>query len=342
MITTNNNAELRSASADPAIDAAGWSRKRVVAEGRRLIPVVGAVAVLLALIAVFVPTFYSPMNIANVARQSAAVGVVAVGMTFVIITAGIDLSVGAILAATSVLSAMLLMAGIPAAVVILVSLLLGALLGAVNAFLVAAVRIQPFVATLATSAVIGGLALQSTNGTQVQLDLIGDGLLGFLGSGSVLGVPGPVIVFLATALVGGAILRYTTFGRYVYAVGGSQEAARLSGIRVRPVLFGVYAIAGVTAAIAGLMYTSRLNVGDPTSGGLIALDAIAAVVIGGTSLFGGSGRILGTVLGALLLAVLANVLDLLGVSPFMQQTMKGVVIVVAVVVTLLVSKKGRS
>lgn len=341
-MTTSNNTEMRARSGEPVTDPARWSLQSAATEGRRLIPVVGFVVVLLVLLAVLVPSFYSPMNIANVARQSAAVGVVAVGMTFVIITAGIDLSVGAILAAVSVLSAMLLMAKVPAIWVILISLIAGAVLGAVNAFLVANVRIQPFVATLATSAVIGGLALQSTNGTQVQLDLIGDGLLGFMGSGSVFGVPGPVIIFLGTALVGGAILRYTTFGRYVYAIGGSQEAARLSGIRVRPVLFGVYAIAGVTAAIAGLMYTSRLNVGDPTSGGLIALDAIAAVVIGGTSLFGGSGRIIGTVLGALLLAVLANVLDLLGVSPFMQQTMKGVVIVIAVVVTLLMSKKTRS
>ncbi|MCU1585959.1 MAG: rbsC [Microbacteriaceae bacterium] len=341
-MTTTKNADLRAPSTDPSIGTAQRSRQEAAVEGRRLIPVIGFVVVLIVLLAVFVPTFYSPMNIANVARQSAAVGVVAVGMTFVIITAGIDLSVGAILAATSVFSGMLLMAGIPAYGVILISLILGALLGSMNAFLVANVKIQPFVATLATSAVIGGLALQSTNGTQVQLDLIGDGMLGFMGSGSVFGVPGPVIIFLATALIGGAILRYTTFGRYVYAIGGSQEAARLSGIRVRPVLFGVYAIAGITAATAGLMYTSRLNVGDPTSGGLIALDAIAAVVIGGTSLFGGSGRIVGTVLGALLLAVLANVLDLLGVSPFMQQTVKGVVIVVAVVVTLLMSKKSRS
>ncbi|WP_454109387.1 ABC transporter permease [Leifsonia shinshuensis] len=333
---------MRIPSGDAPAGTTGWWRQKAATEGKRLIPVIGFVVVLLVVLAVLVPDFYSPMNIANVARQSAAVGVVAVGMTFVIITAGIDLSVGAVLAAISVLSGTLLAAKVPALWVILLSLLLGALLGGVNALLVSNMRIQPFVATLATSAVIGGLALQSTNGTQVQLDLVGDGLLGFLGSGSVLGVPGPVIVFLVTALIGGAVLRYTTFGRYVYAVGGSQEAARLSGIRVRPVLYGVYAIAGVTAAIAGLMYTARLNVGDPTSGGLIALDAIAAVVIGGTSLFGGSGRILGTVLGALLLAVLANVLDLLGVSPFMQQTMKGVVIVIAVVVTLFMAKKVRS
>jgi ribose transport system permease protein len=316
-------------------------RQRIFEELRRLAPIAAFVALLLILLAIVVPTFYSPMNVANVARQSAAVGVVAVGMTFVIITAGIDLSVGAMMAASSVLSAMLLSRGLPVLVVIVGSLAIGAALGSANAFFVTHLRVQPFVATLATSAIIGGLALQSTNGTQVQLDLIGDDLLGFMGSGAVLGVPGPVIIFLVTALIGGAILRYTTFGRYVYAVGGSQEAARLSGIRVRPVLYGVYAISGITAAVAGLMYTSRLNVGDPTSGGLIALDAIAAVVIGGTSLFGGSGRVLGTVLGALLLAILANVLDLLGVSPFMQQTMKGVVIIIAVVVTLLLSKKSR-
>lgn len=316
-------------------------RQGTLAGLKKVAPIVVVLVVLLTLLAVFVPNFYNPMNLANVARQSAAVGVVAVGMTFVILTAGIDLSVGAVVAASSVLSAMMLSVDLPVIVVIALGLLLGAALGAANAFFVSNLRIQPFVATLATSAVIAGLVLQSTNGTQVQLDMIGDGLLGFMGSGAVLGVPGPVIIFLATALVGGAILRFTTFGRNVYAVGGSPEAARLSGIRVRPVLYGVYAFAGLTAAVAGLMFTSRLNVGDPTVGGLIALDAIAAVVIGGTSLFGGSGRILGTVFGALLLAVLANVLVLLGVSSFMQQTMKGVVIIIAVVVTVLLSKKSR-
>jgi ribose transport system permease protein len=184
--------------------------------------------------------------------------------------------------------------------------------------------------TLATSAIVAGLALRTTDGTQLQIKLFSGGIFGWLATGSVLGFPAPLVVFVACAVIAGLVLRYTPFGRYVYAVGGSQEAARLSGIRVWPVLFGVYAIAGVCAAVAGVIFTARLNVADPNAGTLTTLDAIAAVVIGGTSLMGGQGGMLGTVLGAFLLAALANVLNLRGVSPFDQQMVKGAVIVLAV------------
>ena len=339
MTTINQTSSSKHSSPTAAASLTG--RQRALRELRRMGPVLGVLVLLLIALAVFVPTFYGPANLANVAQQSAQVGVVSVGMTFVIITAGIDLSVGSVMAGSSVLSGFLLTGHVPGFVVILACLAVGAVCGGLNALLVSRMRIQPFVATLATSAIIGGLVMQSTNGTQLQVSLITDPLLTFMGSGSVVGIPGPFIIFLGVALIAGGILRYTAFGRYVYAVGGSQEAARLSGIPVAPVLYGAYAIAGVTSAIAGLMYTAYLNVGDPTAGSLISLDAIAAVVIGGTSLAGGTGRILGTVFGALLLAVLANVLDLLGVSPFMQQTMKGVVIVLAVIITVIVARRSR-
>lgn len=315
---------------------------RTVAIVRRAAPIVLALAIVVVLAAIYVPSFFSGQNLANIARQASQTGVVSIGMTFVIITAGIDLSVGAMLAASSVLAGVLLQDHHSALMTVVVTLIGGAILGSLNAFTVANLKLQPFVATLASSAVIGGLALQVTQGTQIQLNLDPGGLLGFLGSGSVIGIPGPVIIFLGTALLGGAVLRFTTFGRYVYAIGGGQEAARLSGIKIKPVLYGVYAIAGVAAAVAGLMYTAQLNVGDPTAGNLIALDSIAAVVIGGTSLFGGSGRLIGTVFGALLLATLANVLDLVGVSSFLQEIVKGIVIVVAVLATGLFSPAGRA
>lgn len=329
---------LESGRQEATLDAGS----RTMAMVRRAAPIVIGLAVVVLVAAIYVPSFFTGQNLANVARQASATGVVAIGMTFVIITAGIDLSVGAMLAASSVLAAVLLQDQQSALLTVVLTLIGGAILGSLNAFTVANLKLQPFVATLASSAVIGGLALQATDGTQIQLILDPGGLLDFLGSGSVFGVPGPVIIFLGAALLGGAVLRFTTFGRYVYAIGGSQEAARLSGIKTKPVLYGVYAIAGVAAAIAGLMYTARLNVGDPTAGSLIALDSIAAVVIGGTSLFGGSGRLSGTVFGALLLAALANVLDLMGVSPFLQQVVKGVVIILAVLATGLLSAAGRA
>jgi ribose transport system permease protein len=302
-----------------------------------LFPIVLTV-VLGALLLAFVPNFFNIRNLENVTRQASSVGIVAVGMTFVIMTAGIDLSVGAILAVTSVLFATLLEGSVPVPLAVVISIGVGMVIGLANAFGVTFLRIQPFIMTLATAAIVGGLALRATNGTQIRLTLLNNQILDFFGSGSFLGMPGPVVIFLVCAVVGWAGLRYTTFGRYIYAVGGSQEAARLSGVRIRAVLFGAYAICGAGAAIAGLMYTSRLAVGDPTAGSTIALDAIAAVVIGGTSLAGGSGSMLGTVFGALLLATIANVLALLGVSSFDQQVVKGVVIIVAVLFASLATR----
>jgi ribose transport system permease protein len=290
-----------------------------------VILVVGAVA-----LAIFVPEFYNKPNLINVGRQTSLVGIVAVGMTFVILTAGIDLSVGAILGLVSVVVGKMINGGSPEGIAIIAGVAAGVGVGLFNALGVTRFRLQPFIMTLATSAIVAGLALRTTDGTQLQIKLFEGGIFGWLSSGSVLGFPAPLIVFIACAVAAGVVLRYTPFGRYVYAVGGSQEAARLSGIRVWPVLFGVYAIAGLCAAIAGTIFTARLNVADPNAGTLTTLDAIAAVVIGGTSLMGGVGGMTGTVLGAFLLAALANVLNLRGVSPFDQQMVKGAVIILAV------------
>jgi ribose transport system permease protein len=305
-------------------------RQRAATLARRyalavLVLVIGGLA-----LAIFVPEFYNRPNLLNVGRQTSLVGIVAVGMTFVILTAGIDLSVGATLGLVSVVVGKLLNGGSPEAVAIIAGLAAGVAVGVFNAIGATRFRLQPFIMTLATSAIIAGLALRTTDGTQLQIKLFNGGVFGWLATGSVLGFPAPLVVFVACAVVAGIVLRYTPFGRYVYAVGGSQEGARLSGIRVWPVLFGVYAIAGVCAAVAGVIFTARLNVADPNAGTLTTLDAIAAVVIGGTSLMGGYGGMLGTVLGAFLLAALANVLNLRGVSPFDQQMVKGAVIILAV------------
>lgn len=297
--------------------------------------------VLLVAVIVFVPAFLQPANIINVARQSSIVGVVAIGMTFVILTGGIDLSVGSILALTGVSMAMFINEGMIPSVAIIVALLIGVAAGVINGIGVAVLKIQPFIMTLATMVAIMGISLRVTSGGPQAFDNAG-GLFNFLGSGNVLGLPGPFLVFVIVAVIGILTLRYFSFGRYLYAIGGSAEAARLSGVPTTQTLIIAYAVSGLTAALAGVMTASRLGVGAPTAGGLANLDAITAVVIGGTSLMGGTGGAIGTVFGALLLAVLSNLMNLIGISPFDQQIVKGFVIILAVLFAMQATKKRIS
>ena len=287
--------------------------------------------------AVLSPTFFHVQNMINVTRQASIVGVVAVGMTFVILTAGIDLSVGSMVALVAVSAAMLIHSGLAIPVVILLALLLGLGVGLINGIGVTLLKIQPFVMTLAMLGIARGTTYQISNGSPKDFSSTSK-LLDFFGSGEILGIPGPLVIFLGAAVLGFLVLRYLPFGRYVYAIGGSVEAARLSGVKVNRVTLAVYAISGMCAAIGGLMTASRLSVGDPVAGNLVELDAIAAVVIGGTSLAGGLGGVLGTVAGALLLAMLANVLNLIGVSPYYQLIVKGAAIIGAVVLTSLANR----
>jgi ribose transport system permease protein len=308
--------------------------RRAVGLVRRYGAAVVVLVVLVIVVSAVVPGFFTRQNLLLVGEQSAVTGVTAVGMTFVIITAGIDLSVGATLGLVSVITALMLQQHhLAVPLTLLIGLLVGVAAGVLNAIGVAWLRMQPFVLTLATSAVVGGLALNLSGGTQLQLPLITGGVLGFLGDGNVVGLPAAFVVFLICALIGGFVLRFTPFGRYTYAVGGSVEAARLSGIPVRRILLGAYAIAGLCAALAGILSTARVNVGDPNAGSLTTLNAIAAVVIGGTSLFGGSGGMTGSVFGAILLSALADALNVKGVSAFDQQIWQGVVIIVAILWT---------
>ena len=297
--------------------------------------------VVVAAVAVFVPTFFQPANLINVARQSSTVGVVAIGMTFVILSGGIDLSVGSILALSGVSMAMLINAGMVPGVAIVIALVIGTASGVVNGIGVAILKIQPFIITLATTVAILGIALRVTAGGPQAFDNAG-ALFNFLGSGNVLGLPGPFLVFVIIAIIGMLTLRYFPFGRYLYAIGGSPEAARLSGVPTKKTLIIAYAVSGLAAGLAGVMTASRLGVGAPTAGGLANLDAITAVVIGGTSLMGGTGGALGTVFGALLLAVLSNLMNLIGISPFDQQIVKGVVIVLAVLFAMQATRKRIS
>jgi ribose transport system permease protein len=282
-------------------------------------------------VAVLAPEFFQTRNLVNVSRQASIIGVVAVGMTIVILTGGIDLSVGSTLALSTVVVAVLVNEGLPMPLAALAAVAVGSAAGAINGLGVAYLRIQPFVMSLATMVAVRGVGLRITDGGP-QLFTSDSPIVDFFGSGRVLGIPGPFIVFVAVAATAWAVLRYTTFGRYIYALGGSAEAARLSGVPIAWTTVRAYVLSGGLAGLAGFMTAARLSVGDPSGGSLLELDAIAAVVIGGTSLAGGAGGMVGTLLGALLLAVVSNVMNLMGVSPFDQYVVKGALIVIAVLI----------
>jgi ribose/xylose/arabinose/galactoside ABC-type transport system permease subunit len=312
-------------------------RKPVLHEGSRSTQVkrfVGDYGIILffvlivALLAFIAPNFFTLDNLVSVVRQSSIVGIIALGMTFVMITAGIDLSVGSVVAVAGLVFAMLAPSDGTALVVPLIAgTAVGLLVGFLSSALVVWGKIMPFLATLATMAIARTAALVITDGQVVS------GLSEpseWLGSGFIGPVPVPVLIFLALALVCEFVLSRTKFGSHVYAVGGNEESARKVGISVTRVLFTVYLIGGVMAAIGGIVLTARLNGAAPVAGTGYELQVIAAVVIGGTSLFGGVGTVRGTVLGVLLLGVVMNGMNLLGVSSYFQQGVQGVILVLAV------------
>ena len=313
----------------PGVPAQRFAVPQVIRDYKVVIVLLTAVLIITAITA---PEFFNLQNITNVSRQASVTGIVAIGMTYVVLTGGIDLSVSAILALAGVCFAMMLQGGVAVSVALAATALLGLVIGLVNGIGVTFLGIQAFIMTLATMAVAGGVALLLSGGTPISFDN-DSSILDVLGNGSVGGVPGPVVVFGVGVVLATLVLRYLPFGRFVYGIGGSLEAARLSGVRTTRILLIVYMISGLCAALAGIVTTSRLFVGHPTAGGFVMLDSIAAVVIGGTSLMGGRGSMIGTVVGVLLLAMVANLLNLLGVSPFNQQIAKGLIIIVAVLFT---------
>jgi ribose transport system permease protein len=276
------------------------------------------------------PYFLTVDNLIIVARQTSLVGIVAVGMTFVILTAGIDLSVGAVVGLTAVSVAYCLAHGYGMGIAIGAGLVVGLLVGILNGIGVNLAKVPPFIMTLGMMTMARGVALTFSNGKPIAVGAEA-AAFSWIGAGDVLGIPVPVLIFAVVAGAAAFVLRYTSFGRAVYAVGDNKEAARLSGIRVKRTLFVVYVIAGLLAALTGIIYVSRLTVGEPAAGMSLELDAIAIVVIGGTSLFGGQGRISGTIMGAAIVTVLSNLLDLLAVSPFTQQIIKGAIVIAAVI-----------
>jgi ribose transport system permease protein len=285
--------------------------------------------IMCAVAALVSDAFLNPFNIINVMRQVALFGIVSVGMTFVILTAGIDLSIGSIVAVVAVTAAMLLNSGLPIPLVIILGLAIGSLMGMLNGAGITLGGIPPFIMTLGTMVMGRGLAMTISDGHPIHFRAVADDF-SWLGQGHLLGLPVPVWVFATVAALAAGILRFTPFGRNIYAVGSNPEAARLAGIDVKRTVFMVYLISGFLSGLTALIFISRLTVGEPVAGVGLELEAIAITVIGGTSLFGGEGRVSGTILGAAIVAVLANILNLFGVSPFTQQIVKGAIIVAAV------------
>jgi ribose transport system permease protein len=273
--------------------------------------------------------FLTVSNLFDVMRQVSINAIISFGMTLTILLGGIDLSVGSVLAVSSVMMALTMKAGYPAGAATLLGLLAGALMGAANGLVITKGRVAPFIATLGMMTLLRGVALVLSNGSPIS-GFSGD-FFSMLGGGYLAGlIPLPVVWMLVLFVLFWFLLSRTVFGRHVYATGGNAEAARLSGVKTDQVQILVYTLAGVMAAFAGIILTSRLDSAQPTAGAGYELDAITAVVLGGTSLAGGRGWIFGTLVGALLIGVLNNGLNLLGVSAFYQQVIKGAVILLAV------------
>lgn len=298
-----------------------------------------AILLLSAILAIMTDNFLTPENLWNVLRQISVNVCISVGLTLVILTAGIDLSVGSVLALAGAVTAGVLKngIGIPALNIYLEFSLFGSILaglfvatglGAVNGLAVTRFNVPSFIATLAMLTIARGLTMLWTGGFPVTG--LGDSFT-FIGTGWFLGVPMPVWITVLVVAFGMVLTNKTKLGRYIYAIGGNEKAAYLSGINVKRVKMIVYSLGGLMAGIGGMIVTARLDSAQPNAGLTYELDAIAAVVIGGTSLYGGRGTIIGTVLGALLIGVLNNGLVLLNVSPFWQQVIKGLVILLAVI-----------
>jgi ribose transport system permease protein len=295
---------------------------------QKLGPLIALLAVCIGL-AFISRDFLTVGNLLDVTRQVSINAVISFGMTLAILLGGIDLSVGSILAVASVLTALLMKAGCDAALATLLGILAGAAMGALNGVVIAKGRVAPFIATLGMMTLLRGVALVLSNGSPISgfssdfFSLLGGGYVARL-------IPVPVVWMLAMFGLFWFVLTKTVFGRHVYATGGNPEAALLSGVKTDGVQIIVYTLSGAMAAMAGVILTSRLDSAQPTAGTGYELDAITAVVLGGTSLAGGRGWIFGTLVGALLIGVLNNGLNLMGVSAFYQQVIKGSVILLAV------------
>jgi len=288
-----------------------------------------AFAVICIILSLRSPAFLTAQNAINVLRQISINAILAIGVTYVILTGGIDLSLGSVVAVTGVLAATLAHPdAYPLIVPVAAGILGGVVIGVLNGLVITRFRVAPFIVTLGMMTMARGAALILSKGRPVS-NLSPS--FNFIGNGSLLGIPVPVLILAGVFVISHFVLRQTVFGRYVYAVGGNEEAARASGIGTHKIKIVCYSICAALAGLAGIVQASRITTGQPNAGVAYELDAIAAVVIGGTSLSGGLGWVTGTILGALLIGILNNGLDLLNVSSYYQQVIKGLIIIGAVV-----------
>lgn len=288
-----------------------------------------ALIFLLVLLSIISPDFRTIHNILSLLRQSSVNGLIAFGMTVVILTGGIDLSVGSVLALTALLGAGMLKGSIPAPLAIIIVLAIGIILGLLNGLMVVKGRIQPFIATLVSMTAFRGLAMIFCDGRPISR-LGSSKLITFLGQGKALGIPVPVWIMIILFFIFKFFLQDTVIGRNIYATGSNDKAASLAGVSISKVKYLVYGASGFTAACAGLILVSRLGSAQPTLGSGYELDAIAAVAVGGTSMSGGRGKILGTLTGVIIIAALNNGMNIIGISSYYQQVVKAIVILLAV------------
>ena len=303
----------------------GW--KKIISNNKPVI----VLLVLLIAMSLLRDRFLTWSNIISVLRQTSINAVIATGMTFAILIGGIDLSVGSVLAISGAIAATLVASGMNIFLVILITLLIGLTIGLLNGLLISKGRLQPFIATLGTMTLLRGLTLVYTQGRPISIfGSNTSALFSKIGTGYFLKIPIPVYIMLLVFFIAWYTLNHLKIGRYTYALGSNEEATMYSGIKTDNIKLFVYAVSGVLAAIAGIIVTARLGSAQPTAGAGYELDAIAAVVIGGTSMAGGIGTIFGTAIGALIIGILNNALNMLQVSSYYQDVAKGIVILIAV------------
>jgi simple sugar transport system permease protein len=334
MIPTASNLARQSWSAD-------WRRRLqlLAHESGGVASIAVFFAVMVIVFSFITDTFLTETNLLNILRQIAPLMIVAVAMTFVITTGGIDLSVGSVLALVNALAAISLQAGAPWPATVAIMLLVGAVIGLVNGFFVAREGIPAFIVTLASLSAIRGFALYLTKGYSIPIDPSSP--FNIIGRGWAFGIPLPAIIAVVSLLAGYVAFNETTFGRYVTGVGANAEAVRRAGVNTPLVVLSVYVISGVAAGVAGIIIAARLGSGSSNAGVGFELDVIAAVVLGGNSLFGGCGTIIGTMLGALTVAVIGNGLILCHLSPFLTPIVEGVIILVAIWLNFRLFRTGR-
>lgn len=312
-----------------SITAKRWFSKEWLLEQKSLI----ALLILIAVVSSMSPNFFTVNNLFNILQQTSVNAIMAVGMTLVILTSGIDLSVGSLLALTGAVAASIVGLEVNALLAVFGALALGAAIGAGTGVIVAKGKVQAFIATLVMMLLLRGVTMVYTNGSPINTGFsdVAD-TFGWFGIGRPLGIPTPIWLMVIVFIAAWYMLHHTRLGRYIYALGGNEAATRLSGISVDKVKIIVYGLCGLLSALAGIIEVARLSSAQPTAGTGYELDAIAAVVLGGTSLAGGKGRIVGTLIGALILGFLNNGLNLLGVSSYYQMIVKAAVILLAVLV----------